>query len=147
MYSLYVLLRIEVMSWEILRPTWWSTWILESKASCALDHSSLPNNVPINHCSMIRLICWDLIGFPSIVYPTPCKQINYWVVLLLLHLVPQHYRTPPSQITLGNRAPVSCWRATNLCVVRGGELRRFHNPESSPASIESSVSLARKPRP
>jgi hypothetical protein len=29
---------------------------LESKASCALDHSSLPNNVPINHCDMLRLI-------------------------------------------------------------------------------------------
>jgi hypothetical protein len=24
---------------------------------------------------------------PSFVYPTPCKQINYWVVLLLLYLV------------------------------------------------------------
>jgi hypothetical protein len=32
------------------------TWDLESKASCALDHSSLPNNVPINHCDMLRLI-------------------------------------------------------------------------------------------
>jgi hypothetical protein len=29
---------------------------LESKASCALDHSSLPNNVPVNHCDMLRLI-------------------------------------------------------------------------------------------
>jgi hypothetical protein len=29
---------------------------LESKASCALDHSSLPNNVLINHCDMLRLI-------------------------------------------------------------------------------------------
>jgi hypothetical protein len=26
------------------------------KASCALDHSSLPNNVPVNHCDMLRLI-------------------------------------------------------------------------------------------
>jgi hypothetical protein len=24
---------------------------------------------------------------PSFVYPTPCKQMNYWVVLLLLYLV------------------------------------------------------------
>jgi hypothetical protein len=24
---------------------------------------------------------------PSIVYPTPCKHMNYWVVLLLLYLV------------------------------------------------------------
>jgi hypothetical protein len=29
---------------------------LESKASCALGHSSLPNNVPVNHCDMLRLI-------------------------------------------------------------------------------------------
>jgi hypothetical protein len=50
---------------------------LESKANCDLDHSSLPNNVPVNHCGMLRLICWDLIGFPSIVCPPPCKQMNY----------------------------------------------------------------------
>jgi hypothetical protein len=29
---------------------------LQSKASCALDHFSLPNNVPVNHCDMLRLI-------------------------------------------------------------------------------------------
>jgi hypothetical protein len=29
---------------------------LESKARCALDHSSLPNNVPVNHSDMFRLI-------------------------------------------------------------------------------------------
>jgi hypothetical protein len=29
---------------------------LEFKAICALDHFSLPNNVPINHCDMLRLI-------------------------------------------------------------------------------------------
>jgi hypothetical protein len=29
---------------------------LESQPSCALDHFSLPNNVPINHCDMLRLI-------------------------------------------------------------------------------------------
>jgi hypothetical protein len=29
---------------------------LESQASCALDHFYLPNNVPINHCDMLRLI-------------------------------------------------------------------------------------------
>jgi hypothetical protein len=48
---------------------------------------SLPNNVSINHCDMLRLIWWDLIGFPTIVYPPPCKQMNYWVDLLLLYLV------------------------------------------------------------
>jgi hypothetical protein len=29
---------------------------LESKASCALDHFSLPNIVPVNRCDMLRLI-------------------------------------------------------------------------------------------
>jgi hypothetical protein len=60
---------------------------LKYKASCALDHSSLPNNILVNHCDMLRLICWDLIGFPSIIYPMHCRQKNYWVVLLLLYLV------------------------------------------------------------
>jgi hypothetical protein len=36
---------------------------------------------------MLRLTWWDLIGYPSSVYPTPYKQMNYWVVLLLLYLV------------------------------------------------------------
>jgi hypothetical protein len=63
------------------------TWDLKSKASCTLDHSSLPNNVLINHCDMLWLISWDLIGFPSFVYPTPCRQMNYWLDLLLLYLV------------------------------------------------------------
>jgi hypothetical protein len=35
---------------------------LESKESCALDHSSLPNNVSVNHCDILRLIWWDLKG-------------------------------------------------------------------------------------
>jgi hypothetical protein len=29
---------------------------LESQASCALGHFSLPNNVLVNHCDMLRLI-------------------------------------------------------------------------------------------
>jgi hypothetical protein len=60
---------------------------LKSHASCALDHFSLPNNIPINHCDMLRLIWWDLIGFPRLVYLTPCLPLNFWVVLLLLYLV------------------------------------------------------------
>jgi hypothetical protein len=32
------------------------TWDLKSKASCALDHFSLPNNVLVNHYDMLRLI-------------------------------------------------------------------------------------------
>jgi hypothetical protein len=84
---LYVLLRVDARSRETRRPTWWSTWNLKSKASCALDHFSLPNNVLVNHYDMLRLIWWDLIGFPSFVYPSPCRQMNYWVDLLLLYLV------------------------------------------------------------
>jgi hypothetical protein len=57
------------------------------QGSCALDHSSLPNNIHVNHFDMLKLICWNLIVYPSFVYPTPCKQINYWVDLLLLYLV------------------------------------------------------------
>jgi hypothetical protein len=37
-------------------PTWLSTWRFTKKASCALDHSSLANNVPVNHFGMLRLI-------------------------------------------------------------------------------------------
>ena len=84
---LYVLLRIEARWREIWRPTWWSTRNLKSQASCAHDHFSLPNNVPVNQCDMLRLIWWDLIGFPRLVYPTPCLPLNFWVVLLLLYLV------------------------------------------------------------
>jgi hypothetical protein len=29
---------------------------LESKASCVLDHFSLPNNVPVNHFDVLKLI-------------------------------------------------------------------------------------------
>jgi hypothetical protein len=36
----------------------------KSQASCGLDHFSLPNNVPVNHCDMLRLILWELIGIP-----------------------------------------------------------------------------------
>jgi hypothetical protein len=36
---------------------------------------------------MLRIILWDLIGFPNFVHPTPCRQMNYWIDLLLLYLV------------------------------------------------------------
>ena len=65
-------------------------WYLGSQVYgklCPWSFFSLPNNIPINHCDMLRLIWWDLIGLPSIVYATPCRQMNYWVVLLLLYLV------------------------------------------------------------
>jgi hypothetical protein len=64
-----------------------STCNHKSKASCALDYFSLPNNVPVNHCDMLRLIRWVLIGFPRLVYLTPCLPLNFWVVMLLLYLV------------------------------------------------------------
>jgi hypothetical protein len=51
---LFVLLQIEVRSRESEDHS--GTWNHESQASCALDHSFLPNNVPINHCDMLRLI-------------------------------------------------------------------------------------------
>jgi hypothetical protein len=56
---------------RIWRPSWYLG---------ALDHSSLSNNIPVNHCDMLRLIWWDLIGFPRFVYPTPCLPLNFWVV-------------------------------------------------------------------
>jgi hypothetical protein len=51
---LFVLLRITVRSQESEDHP--GTRNLKSKASWALDHFSLPNNVPINHCDILRLI-------------------------------------------------------------------------------------------
>jgi hypothetical protein len=36
--------------------TMWVPGNLEFKASCALDQFSLPNNIPVNHFDMLRLI-------------------------------------------------------------------------------------------
>jgi hypothetical protein len=82
---LCVLLRLAVRSRESEDQP--GTWNLKSQASCALDHFSLPNNVVVNHYDMLRLIWWDLIGFPRLVYHTPCLPLNFWVALLLLYLV------------------------------------------------------------
>jgi hypothetical protein len=51
---LFVLLRVAARLQESEDQL--GTWNLESKARCALDHFSLPNNVPVNHCDMLRLI-------------------------------------------------------------------------------------------
>jgi hypothetical protein len=51
---LFVLQRLVVRSRESEDHS--STWNLESHASCALDHSFLPNNVLVNHGDMLRLI-------------------------------------------------------------------------------------------
>jgi hypothetical protein len=50
------------------------------KASCALDHFYLPNNVLVNHYDLHRLILWDPIGHPSLVIFIPCLPLNFWVV-------------------------------------------------------------------
>jgi hypothetical protein len=49
-----VLLRIAVRSRESEDHP--GTLDLKSKAGCALDHFSLPKNVIVNHCDMLRLI-------------------------------------------------------------------------------------------
>jgi hypothetical protein len=51
---LFVLLRVAARLRESEDQL--GTWNLESKASCALDNLSLSNNVPVNHCDMLRLI-------------------------------------------------------------------------------------------
>jgi hypothetical protein len=58
-----------------------------------------------NHCDMLRLIWWDPIGFPSFVYPTPWRQMNCWVDLLLLYLV------------LGIKVTSELWPCSNFVVV------------------------------
>jgi hypothetical protein len=61
-----------------------SRWRLLSrsslKASCALDHFYLSNNVPFNHYDLHRLILMDLIGYPSLAIFIPCLPLNFWVV-------------------------------------------------------------------
>jgi hypothetical protein len=40
-----------------LKPNFWvNAYYHKSQACCALDHASLPNNVHVNHCDMLRLI-------------------------------------------------------------------------------------------
>jgi hypothetical protein len=51
---LFVLLRIAVRSQKSEDHP--CTGCLDSQASCALDHFSLPNNVPVNLYDMLRLI-------------------------------------------------------------------------------------------
>jgi hypothetical protein len=86
MPCLFVLLRLAAR----LRESWRQSWYLEISSLrqvVPLITFYLPNNVPVNHCDMLRLIWLDLICFPRLVYPTPCLPLNFWVVLLLLNLV------------------------------------------------------------
>jgi hypothetical protein len=78
---------------------------LKSKASVPLITPFYLIKFSGNHCDMLRLIWWDPIGFPIIVYPTPSKQMNFWVVLLLLYLV------------LGLMLHSDLWSCSNYAVV------------------------------
>jgi hypothetical protein len=88
---LYVLLRVGARWRGTWRPTSGAASGLQGyhkyKASCALDHFYLSNNVIYNHRDMLKLIWWNLIDYPNFVLPTPCKQMNYWVGLLFFYLV------------------------------------------------------------
>jgi hypothetical protein len=58
---IYLIVCIATSRGEMTRnhkPNFWAASVLQGyyKASCALDHSSLPNNVSVNHCDMLRLI-------------------------------------------------------------------------------------------
>jgi hypothetical protein len=50
------------------------------KASCALDHFYLPNNVHVNHYDLHRLIMMDPIGYPSLAIFIHCLPLNFLVV-------------------------------------------------------------------
>jgi hypothetical protein len=51
------------------------------KASCALDHFYLPNNVLYNHFIMHSLNFDETQWFnPSLVIFSPCLPLNFWVV-------------------------------------------------------------------
>jgi hypothetical protein len=49
------------------------------KASCALDHSSLPNNVHYNHCGMFRLNLMGPNRLSYLLYFIPYSPLNFWV--------------------------------------------------------------------
>jgi hypothetical protein len=51
---LFVLLRL-ARGYESLEEQV-GTWNLKSQASCALDHLYIPNNIPVNHYDLHRLI-------------------------------------------------------------------------------------------
>jgi hypothetical protein len=57
------------------------TWNLKSQASCALDDFYLPNNVPVNHYDLHRLILMGPNRLPSLTIFMPCLPLNFWVVL------------------------------------------------------------------
>jgi hypothetical protein len=52
-----------------------------------ITFSDLIMFIIVNHHGTVRLNLMGPNRLPSFVYPTPCKQMNYWVVLLLLYLV------------------------------------------------------------
>jgi hypothetical protein len=50
------------------------------KASCALDHFYLPNNVPANHYDMNRLILMGPNRSPQFGYLYTFLPLNFWIV-------------------------------------------------------------------
>jgi hypothetical protein len=61
-----------------------SRWRLLSrsllKASYALDHFFLPNNVPFNHYDLQKLILMGPNRYPRLAIFIPCLPLNFWVV-------------------------------------------------------------------
>jgi hypothetical protein len=62
-YIIFLVVCIATSIGEVTRnmkPNFWAASGLKGyrkyNVSCALDHSSLPNNVHVNHCDMLRLI-------------------------------------------------------------------------------------------
>jgi hypothetical protein len=50
------------------------------KVNCALDHFYLPNNVPVNHYDLHRLILMVPNRSPQFGYLFHCLPLNFWVV-------------------------------------------------------------------
>jgi hypothetical protein len=50
------------------------------KASCVFDHLYLPNNVPINHYDLHRLILMGPNRLPSLTIFIPCLPLHVWVI-------------------------------------------------------------------
>jgi hypothetical protein len=106
---LYVWLRVEVRWRGIRRPTFGLAFgphvITSIRQVMPLITLIYLLMLSVNHCDMLRIIWWNLIGFPSFVYPTPCRQMNYGVDLILLYLV------------LGLMLHLNYWSCSNFAVV------------------------------
>jgi hypothetical protein len=83
---MFVLLRL-ARGFEDLK-NYPGNWNLKCKASCALDHFHLPNNVLYYHLSMHRFN-FDGTQLVTLVCLScsPCLPLIHWVVMLLLYTV------------------------------------------------------------